>query len=302
MGIETVRVAFLRDQIVPTLVDGVAVRVFDMQNNLITTAISGENDAPGTAEVELVGDVVPVEYLLRFYLAGAAIPPKRVAIYSPASVAPTATNDFTVMADVFTLEPAVDPQMCRCSGYVIGPSGKPRPGVDITFVPKFYAFVDQARAALTGRFGVRTDKRGFCSVDLYRLGMYEVTIEGREVLVRNIEVPDRSSILLGHLLFPVVASVIYLEAPPFVVARGQTLALTPQVRSTDYRDLGVAVQDVVYSTADASIASVQVSGDRILVRGNAAGATTLRVTRIDNTIVYLPDLGIAGGDVPIVVT
>lgn len=302
MAIETVRVSFLKDEIVPAFVDGVAVRVFDSSNTLITTAISGATGIPGTIEVELEGDDPPTEYLLRFYLVGATIAPKRIQVFSPPELAPTGTNDFTVMAEVFSLEPATDPLMCRVSGYVIGPHGKARPGVDISFTPKFYAFVDQTRAALTGRFVHRTDRRGFLSVDLYRLGMYQVTVEGREVLERSIEVPDRSSILLGHLLFPIVTSVMYLEPGPYTVARGQNLVLTPLVRSSDYRDLGVGAGDVLYSTADTSIASVQILGDRIVVRGNAPGTTALRVTRLDNTIVYLPDLGIAGGDVPIVVT
>jgi hypothetical protein len=302
MAIESVRVAFLKDEVVPSFVDGVTVRVFDSDGLLITSAVSGESGVDGTVELELDGSLSSTVYQLRFFLPGASIPPKRIAVFSPASAAPTATNDFVVTAEVFALEPAVDPSMCRCSGHLIGPAGRPRPGVDVTFLPKFYAFVDDARAALTGRFTVRTNKLGFLSVDLYRRGMYEVTIEGRELLVRNIEVPDRSSILLSHLLLPVVVSVTYAETGPYAVVAGQTLTLTPMVRATDYRELGVGAEDVAYSIADPTIASVQILGDRIAIRGLNAGTTVLRVTRLDNSIVYLPDLGIAGGDVPIVVT
>jgi hypothetical protein len=301
MALETVRVVFLDTEVVPALVDGVVVRVFDADNNLITMATSGAVD-PGTAQLELEGDTAALVYQLRFYLPGSAVTPKLIEVFSPASLSSTGTNDFSVSVEVFALETATEPQLCRASGYVTGPSGRARVGVDLIFLPKFNAFVDETSAALPGRFIVRTNKYGFASVDLYRSAMYQVTIAGREEVVRNIEVPDRSSVLLGHLLFPVVVAVEYVESGPYTVAVDQSLFLTPHVRSSDFRALGVGPEDVLYSITDQAIASVQISGDRIVVRGLAAGTTSLRVTRLDNSIVYLPDLGIAGGDVQIVVT
>lgn len=302
MPIETVRVAILNTEVVPDFVDGAVMRVFDMAGDLVTSVVSGEQVLEGTAEVELEGGDPPTEYLLRFYRSGAAIKPQRIAVYSPSSASPTGTNDFTVSAEVFTPKPATDPKMCRCSGYILGPSGLPIPGADITFIPRYYAFVDDARVALTGRFVVRTDKTGFVSVDLYRHGQYTVTIEGKEYVARDIEIPNRSSIVIGHLFFPVVAAVQYEEAAPFTVRVNENLWLTPHVRATDFRDLGAAPADVLFSVSDQSMASVSVYESRILVRGISTGTTRLRATRLDNSVVYLPAVGIAGGDVPLVIT
>jgi hypothetical protein len=301
MPIESVRIAFVDDEVLTTLVDNVTVRVFSTSGQFITSATSGVLET-GTAHLELEGSPEGIEYQLRFFLPGAAAPARRILVYSPASAAPTLTNDFLVTVEVFSLEGAPDPKMCRASGYLIGPARKPRRGVDITFLPKFDAFVDETSAAMPGRFVVRTDDRGFASVDLYRMAMYEVTIEGREVVTRNVEVPDRASILLAHLLFPVVVAVQYAEPPPFTVQAGQTLLLLPRVIATDFRDLGTAYADVSYTTLDPSIASVQILGDRIAIRGIRPGTTTLRVSRLDQSIVYLPDYGVQGGDVSITVT
>lgn len=302
MAIESVRIAFVTDDITPALVGGVAVRVFDMVGNLVTTAVSGEGTQEGTAEVELPGDMVPIDYVLRFYYPGGAISPKRIQVYSPPTEAPTGTNNFVITTPIFRLEPALDPEMCRASGHILGPSGKPRAGVDVTFTPQFHAFVTDNKAVTTGRLLVRTDKNGFLAIDLFRYGMYDVTIEGKEVVQRSIVVPNRSSILMSHLLFPIVAAVQYDEPQPFSVAVGESLLITPHVRSTDFRDLGVAPGDVFYSTRHDTIATVQIYGERILIRGRSPGETTLRVARTDNSIVYLPGIGITGGDVSITVT
>lgn len=301
MAIETVQVALVTDAVVPAALDGVVVRVFDADGELVTMAISGDPEL-GQVSFELEGDEEPVEYQLRFAYPGSAISPKRIEVYSPASLSPTGTNTFQVSAAVFELEPAVDPLLCRASGIVTGPSGQPRAGVDVTFIPKFHAFVEGNTVALPGRFVVRTNKQGFMSVDLYRYAMYEVTIAGREEVVRNIEVPNRSSIPLPHLLFPVVVLVAYAEAGPYTVPSGGRLQLTPTVRASNFQELGLGADDVLYSILDPAIASVQLSGDRIVIHGHAPGMTTLRVTRLDKSIVYLPDPGIVGGDLPIVVT
>jgi hypothetical protein len=298
MAIETVRIAIVNSDVVPAFLDGVSVRVFDADGLFVTMAVSGATE-PGVAEFELPGGATPLEYQLRFYLPRVAIVPKRIQVFSPASLSPTATNDFIVAAEVFALEPSPDPMMCRASGVVLGPTGRPKKAISLSFSPRFNAFVSGENASLTGRFTVRSDANGFVVVDLYRFGQYDVTIEGREAVIRPIEVPNRSTVLLSHLLFPVVASVTYEQTQPFSVAKGSSLSLKPHVTASDFRDLGLGLEDVLYEVLDPSIATVQILGDHVVVHGLAAGTTTLRVTRTDNSVVYLPDLGITGGDVPI---
>lgn len=302
MALETVRVEIRDDSVSAALVDGVVVRVFDSEGDLVTMVQSGELES-GIAELELEGASTSVEYLLRFFISGGAVAPKRISVYSPASLSSTGTNSFAVTAQLFELEPADDPKMCRCSGYIANINRRTRArALELIFTPQFNAFVADVQAVITGRFFVRSTADGFCSVDLYRGGIYDVSVVGRDEVARTIQVPDRSSMLLGYLLFPVVVAVEFAEVGPYVVAQGATLTLTPSVRSSDYRELGVGVEDVVYVMENAEIASVEVLSDRIAVRGIAAGTTTLRIRRADESVVYLPDPGIAGGDVTITVT
>lgn len=302
MAVETVRIMLLTDAVVPATIDGVVVRIFDADSlELVTMGVTGD-DSPGSVVFELPGDADGLEYQARFFVRGGAIRPKRFLVYSPETNAPGDTNQFVIMGEAFTLEASDDPTMCLVQGYVTGPSGRKRPGVDLVVTPKFNAFVDQTSVALPGRFIVRSDRYGYVKFPLYRYGMYHVTVAGREEVERNIEVPDRSSILLPHLMFPVVISVVYAEAGPYTLRVGENLELTPTVKTTDFRNLGVAADDVRYSIVHPSIASVQPWGSKIVIRGIQPGATILRVTRLDNTVVSLPDLGISGADVPIVVT
>jgi hypothetical protein len=105
--------------------------------------------------------------------------------------------------------------------------------------------------------------------------------------------------LFGHLLFPIVVQVAYVEEQPFEVAVHETLTVTPTVYTTDFRNIGVGAGDVIYSVADPTVASVQVLSDRIVIYGLKTGTTQLSVTRTDRSIVYLPDPGITGGSVPL---
>ncbi len=301
MGVESIRLLFVNSDVIPQYLDGVSVRVFTQSGTFLTMAISGV-DEPGVAQLELPGGLSPIEYQLRFYKPGTYLPPKRILVYSPASSAPLGSNDFTIPAEVFSISPAPDPLMCRAAGVVLGPAGRAKKGLTLTFIPKFNAFVSGPVTALSGRFVTHTDENGLASVDLYRFAQYEVTIEGREQVTREIEVPDRSTVPLSHLLFPIISGVVYEEGTAFELEENGSLTLTPHVMSSDYRDLGVAAADVLYETGDPSIASVQIWGDHVVLRGNREGTTVLRVTRADNSIVYLPDLGITNREVPIVVT
>ena len=301
MGLETVRVAFTKDTGPTALVDNVMVRVFDTVGNLVTHDESGAPDI-GTAQFELEGSAEGTEYQLRCFYAGARIRPHRILVFSPPSLAPSSSNDFIVPVQVFTLPVAVDPKMCRASGYLLGPARLPRKNIVLTFMPRFDAFVDELSTSTPGRFTTRTNEEGFALIDLYRLGIYDVTIEGREAITRTVHVPNRANILLPHLLFPVVVAVGYDQPAPFTVQEGETLLLEPTVVASDYRKLDAGFEDALYQSMDPTVANVQPLEDRIAIRGIKPGTTRLRVSRLDRSIVYVPDLGIEGGDVALTVT
>jgi hypothetical protein len=299
--VETVRVAFLDDQVAPEFVNGVAVRVVDSAGALVTTATSGLASS-GLAEFDLPGSSDGLVYQLRFYKAGTRISPRNIRVFSPPSAAPLGTNEFLVTAQIFRLPPAEDPHMCRIGGVLLGPRGKPLRNTLITFQPQFAAFVMEQELMVSGKFSERTDDQGRITVDLQRYGIYDVFIESGDGVRRTVSVPNRSFLHVSHLLFPVVVSVTYTEEPPFTVAVGQDLELHPLVRSSDFQRLGVALDDALYSIADPSIATVRVASDHIVVRGLTPGSTKVRVARADTSIVYVPDVGIAGGEVDLIVT
>jgi hypothetical protein len=302
MAVETVQIAIADDQVVPLPVDGVEARIFDDAGTFITTVVSGALIS-GELQAELPGSSDGETYELRFFKVGVALPPTRVVVYSPPSLSSTGTNRFMLSAEVFRLVPSPDARMCRISGFVANATGKLRRGVTLVITPQFNAFIAEPSVVTPGRFIVKTNAEGFCSFDLFRSAMYTIMIEAQEEVTRPARVPDRAALSLTALLFPVVTRVEFAEgAGSFVVPAGGFVTLTPVITTTDYRVLeGSAAEDVGYWIDDQSVASVYVLGDRIQVRGIAAGTTTLRVSRLDGSVVSLPDPGIIGGTVTIVV-
>lgn len=303
MALETVEISVNDDQVVPEPVDGVVVRVFDdTGTTLITQATTGVPLA-GRVQFTLDGDgPTPMRYQLRFFINGGAIhSPQYIDVFSPPALAPTAANNFEVEAAIFVLPTATNPRLCRASGFIWGPDGRPRRGVDIAFIPCFKGPVIDGFGVLGERVNCRSDKNGYVSVDLIRSGIYSVTIESQENTQRPVHVPDRSSINIFHLLYPRVVGVEYDPPGPWTLSVNGALEVVPVVLSSDYRTLGVADEDVEYTTLDSSIASVSVQADKITLRGHAVGSTTLRVRRRDNTVVYIPDPGINDGEIPITV-
>jgi hypothetical protein len=304
MALETVNVVVKDDQIVPQPVDAVVVRVFDSTGTTFITEGTTGVPTPGSGSVQFTlngSGPLPTTYQLRFYINGGAIKsPQYIQVFSPPSLAPTGANNFLVTASLFTLPTATNPRLCRASGFVWGPDGRPRRGVDMHFIPCFRPLVVDGYGVLGERVAIRTDQDGYASTDLFRTGIYQVTIESQENYTRVIYVPDRSSINLFNLLFPLVVDVQYTPVGPWFVPVGTQLTLVPTLTANDYRVLdGIGDQDVIYSTDDQNIASVTVNADNIIIRGNAPGSTTLRVSRRDTSIVYIPDPGINNGAIGI---
>jgi hypothetical protein len=308
MAIETVDILVESDDIVPVPIDGVVVRVYDAAGAVfVTEGTTGAPAATGHVEFSLPGTAAPTptEYQLRFYYLGASITsPQQIEVYSPPAGSPTGTNNFKAIATLLTDPVAVDPLLCRVSGYIRDASGRPKHGLDIHFIPEFNPLVAGDQGVLGERVAVRTDAQGYIELDLFRNGIYDATVESMENIQRQVCVPDRSSVNINHLLFPVVVKVEYSPAAPFALAVDGELILTPTITASDFRVLqGAGLDDVLYEMADSSIASVSVvDSDRISIRGLAAGATTLDVSRIDTSVVYVPDPGIDGGAATVTVT
>lgn len=303
MALETVEITVQDDQIVPALVDGVVVRVFDVTGTSLITEGTTGMVLPGKVQFTLDGDNPAIRYQLRFYINGGSIPsPQYIDVFSPPAAAPTGANNFLITASLFTLPTATNPRLCRVSGYIWGPNGRPKLGIDIAFIPMFTPLVVDGIGILGERVNIKSDKNGFFQVDLIRDGKYEAVVESHENVTRCVLVPDRSSINIMHLLFPIIVDVDFGVVSPVAVPLGGIITLTPQITASNFQVLeGTAVEDVQYAVDDPSVVGLTINQGTIVLNGLSAGSTSLRVTRKDTSIVYIPDPGIDGAVVPITV-
>lgn len=320
MAAETVKF-YITDQSANPIL-GVLVRVFDSTGaTFITQDYTVDVGGDAVAEVTLDGDDPPIEYTIRLSKTGVAFDgslgddsksPQSVEVYSPAAAAPTGKNDFDLQGETFERPTATDPRLCRASGFFKDGAGRPLANLDIYLINQFLpAIVDEA-GVVGERLDMRTDEDGYVQVDLYRGGEYRAMVQslqaaeadntGAIVFPREIVVPDRSSVNIVDLLLPIVAEVTWDPASVSVPA-GDTLDLTPTIKSSDYRELtGIASGDVSYEVEDTDIATVECQADKLVVTGVAAGTTNLVVSRLDESIVKIPDSGISGSPLQITVT
>lgn len=304
MALETVEITVQDDQVVPQLVDGIVVRVYDASGTTFITSGTTGDVITGKVQFTLNGaGPTPITYQLRFYAMGGAVPsPQYITVFSPPSLASTGANNFLITAHMFSLPEATNPRLCRASGYIWGPDGRPHRGIDIAFIPCFDPLVVDGIGVLGERRNIKTGKDGYIEIDLWRDGMYEATVESQENVIRLVAVPDRASINIMHLLFPIVVKATFSPVGPFSLAVGGTLVITPSIQASDYHVLaGTAQEDVLYAVDDPTIASVLIQQNTIVLNGLTTGTTNLRVTRKDSSIVYIPDPGIDGALVSITV-
>lgn len=301
MALEVVDILVQTDDIVPVPVDGVSVFVYDSTGTtLITSGVTGT--PVGHVQFMLSGGSSSIDYQLRFFVNGGTIKsPQLIEVFSPPAGSPTGTNNFVVTASLFVLPVAPNTRMCRCSGFVRDASGRPLPGLDMHFLPQFNPLIVDGIAVMGEQVDVRTNKDGYVEFDLYRFGKYQAVVESHENIVRIVAVPNRSSMNIHYMLFPVVVSVSFSPTPS-TVGVGATFTTVPTIIASDFETLtGTALQDVIYTISDPSKAAVTADTNNVYITGVSPGVTNLTVTRKDLSIVYIPDAGISGGVVPLTI-
>lgn len=300
---------------------GVLVRVFDAAGaNFITQDTTVDVGGDAVAEVTLDGDDPPIEYTIRLSKTGVAFDgslgsdsksPQLVEIYSPAAGSPTGTNDFNIQGETFTRPVAVDPRLCRASGFFKNAVGKPLAYLDIKLVNQFKPAVVDGNAVLGERIDLRSDEDGYIEVDLYRGGIYLAWVDSVQTaemdpssaisFSREMVIPDQSSANLIDLLFPVVSEVTF-DPDPVSLAVGADVEVEVEVKASDGRVLtGTALEDVVYTSADPTIASISVTATALTIHGEAAGTTEITAVRKDQTVVVIPNTGIEGSPLSVTV-
>lgn len=274
-------------------VEGVVLRAYDEEGKVFYA--SSTTDAQGHAGFLLWTR----KYTLRFYkFSWDFEQPVHFEVVSGQNVFDIAGNPINPSTS------AIDPRLCRASGYFRDITGAPRPYLDIIFIGQFAPLLVDGAGVLSERRMIKTDKDGYACVDLIRCAKYGATVENMEDVVRDIAVPDAPSVNLPDLLFPTADSISYEPPSPWTLSAGSTLELTPTVRTSSGVILdGTSTSNVQYSTEDPSIATVvPATGTTLVLRGIAPGTTKLLVKRTDLSVIEIPFTDeLTGSGLPIVV-
>lgn len=273
---------------------GALVKIFDAAGAV--AFVEGMTDGAGRFECLLPAQTYQIRCFKRQVSFGR---PQLIEVLDPPAV-----NDFMVTGVLFDPPTSNDPRLCLASGFFRGPNGDPAANVTVHFIAKFDPVLLDGDAILSPeRVQVRTDKEGFMRVTLIRYGEYDVTIQGFEDMLRTITVPDRSSVNLPDLLFPVVASIAFDPPGPYVLAVDQEISVTPTILTTSGEVLpGTATADVNWRSSDSNVLGVKAGSSILVLRGIGVGAADIVAERADTTIIRIPNAPLAGVPVPVAVS
>lgn len=294
MAYEQVDIYIEKENSVGVPVSGVLVKVYDaLGKTFFTESTTDDNGKVGFL-------LYPQEYSLRFYrFQTGFLQSQRIEVVSDPLTPGTTLNAFTVYAAVFEHPVSMDSRLCRASGFFRDVTGAPRAQLDIHFIAQFRPVLLDGSLVMDERRILKTDSNGYGCIDLIRCAQYLVTIENYEDRPRTIRVPNTPSTNLPDLLFPVVEQIVLADVS---LSIGVELDLMPIVVDSAGVPLeGVAREDVTWTIADPSVASLVVSADKLTVVGLTAGSTEILAERRDSSIVRIPNTGIYGVPVTVVV-
>lgn len=214
-----VDIVVMDTELIPQPIAGVAINVYDTSGNLQGNSTT---DSTGTAFFSLPGAASPggVTYEVRAFKLGVIFPaanPTQILVFDPL---PSMTfNNFTLTGTLLTLEPSIDPTLCRCTGRLMDFGNQPVPHALVrvaanTSMERRGRWTEHEGQGLQSPKIVNsnlispdaknyyTDENGFVKIDLFQTGQYWVTFSGESDASWNILVPARSSANLIDLLFP----------------------------------------------------------------------------------------------------
>jgi len=270
-------------------ISGVTVKILSADG--LTTYGLATTDTNG--HVGFLLDSAASPYQARFFKFSVTFPNPLTFTVLSAPV-PPASNTFDVPGTLVTPPVPIDSRLCTAFGFFRSGDGSPAPGTEIHFMPKFNPVWVEGAAVLKERVIVRTDKNGYVRVNLFRNAQYDCTVEGEEEITRHIDVPDLPNCNIVDLIFPIPASVVYDPPGPYTLHVGESLTLVPTVTASDGENLGVDIEDVQYTSDDTTVLGVQPSSLNVTILGLTPGTANILVKRMDNSIVHIPDPGLAG--------
>lgn len=250
----------------------------------------------GQAETDAAGVVsflLPVQrYQVRFYKFATNFtnpmlldlddaPRNKFKVYGVPHVAPFST----------------DPRICLASGFFRDASGAPQRNLDMHFIAKFDPILLEGSGVLSEQVHIRTNENGYATIPLIRCAEYDVTLQGMENIYRSIEVPDAASVNLPDLLFPVIQGVSFdgVAGQQVSLAVGTELLLQGHVFTTDKRELDELGSDVAWSQSNPTVMNFELlPGSVLRLQAVKPGSSLLIGTRVDKTIIRIPNPPIAG--------
>lgn len=268
---------------------GVTVKILSADGLTVYGLATTDND--GHAGFLL--DSANSPYQARFFKFSVTFP-NPLAFNVLSAPVPPDSNEFDVPGTLVSPPVPTDARLCTAFGFFRGPDGSPAPHTEIHFMPKFNPLWVEGSAVLKERVIVHTDERGYVQVNLFRNGQYDCTIAGMEEITRHIDVPDLPNCNIVDLIFPIPASVVYDPPGPYTLHVGESLTLVPTVTASDGENLGVDIADVSYTSDDTTVLGVQPSTLNVTILGLSPGTANIVVKRLDNSIVHIPDPGLAG--------
>lgn len=284
---------FVLNAVTQSPVDAVFVRVYDAAGTFPQT--EGTTGSDGRVSFLLPQG----HYQMRLYKFSVSFSQPQHFIVESAPSFPSEIQTFEVKAFVAERPTSPDPRLCRASGFFRDASGHPRQYLDIHFIADFRPAIIDGSLVMDERRTVKTTKEGYGCIDLIRGSCYSVTMEDFDDKPLIIHVPDAPSVNLPDLLFPTVQKIVL---GPVSTGVGQEVSMSPDVlTSTGVPLKGLALDDVVWKIEDPNVAQLTLSGTSLLVRGLSYGTTQLIATRKPGGVVKVPDSGIEGVPVPVVI-
>jgi hypothetical protein len=269
----------------PVLIEDVLVNVYDTGGVFQT---SGNTDVDGEAIFDLPDD----DYDLTFYKQGVSIiagMPLRITVDAADTDVPP--NTWKVIAHITASPEAIDPLLCRISGYIRGADGSFTKDGKLTAAPVKETGVLGGNVIAPQHLAyIRPDDNGYYEFDLLRGVNYNVYFHFLEELLSTKPpsltciVPDLPALPIADFLFPVQVDA---DFDPEVLAIDVGDENTDVALTITYSDGSTSVtrtaspgfSGIIPESDDEDVATVELLGYTVCVVGIGVGTANITITR-----------------------
>ena len=280
------------DDPAPVLIENVLVNVYDTGGVFQTSASTN-------ASGEAVFDLPDADYDLTFWKQSVSIVdgmPLRITV--DAADPDTPQNTWKVITHVTALPEAVDPLLCRISGYIRGADGSATRDGKITFVLHKETGVLGGNIIAPQHLAYKSpDINGYYEFDLFRGAEYNAYFHFLDTLLGSKPpdlvciVPDLPALSIADLLFPIHVDADFSSESLSINVDDEdtsiSLTLTYSDGSTSLtRSASPGFSGIVLSSDNEEVATVEYVGPNIQVVGIGAGTANITCARTMSSNIY----------------